>query len=468
MQFPLRRADGLRLEVLRPQHAQAAHAVISEAFTDEPGSVAIQPDKAVRKQEWSDFCRMFQDDCAGNGLSIVCLDSTQRDAVVGAFWVRDFKAPLPEDFENVVAKLTRAVGPMVDVLVELDEKFESGRPEIKLGDAADLWMVGVLPSHCKRGIARWLTATALQHAHAEGFPFVFLEATGGFSARCASAAGMQEAVNVQYATAERPQFQSLDNTEHSHMRFFSHEQTAGVQVSQRHQMQFPLQRADGLRLEVLRPQHAQAAHAVISEAFTDEPGSVAIQPDKAVRRQEWSDFCRMFQDDCAGNGLSIVCLDSTQRDAVVGAFWVRDFKAPLPEDFENVVAKLTRAVGPMVDVLVELDEKFESGRPEIKLGNAADLWMVGVLPSHCKRGIARWLTATALQHAHAEGFPFVFLEATGGFSARCASAAGMQEAVNVQYATAERPQFQSLDNTEHSHMRFFSHEQTAGVQVPQS
>ena len=220
MQLPIERDDGLRLELLTPDRAGPAWECQAEAFADEPVTAALQPKRSVRKEEWGAFAGLYREECAANALSLVCVDPAEGGAIAGVFWVRDYMAPVPE-MESVLARLP-AVAVLIKMLVHLDQRYNGTRPKLLPGDAVDLWMLAVAPAYRARGIARCLTAAALQHAHARGFPLCLLEATGAFSGRCAAAAGMQPAVHVDYGDVEDEQIAALRGSAHTRLQIWEH------------------------------------------------------------------------------------------------------------------------------------------------------------------------------------------------------------------------------------------------------
>jgi len=109
--------DGLRFETLTLSRAEEAYALQAEAFADEPASAFTLADRAARLEECKRFSGMFTEECAGNGLSVACIEAS-TDKMVGALWIRDFRAPMHPSFEEILSKLTN-LGKVIDVLVQV-------------------------------------------------------------------------------------------------------------------------------------------------------------------------------------------------------------------------------------------------------------------------------------------------------------------------------------------------------------
>jgi len=213
--------DGLRFETLTLSRAEEAYALQAEAFADEPASAFTLADRAARLEECKRFSGMFTEECAGNGLSVACIEAS-TDKMVGALWIRDFRAPMHPSFEEILSKLTN-LGKVIDVLVQVDGMYDALRPEVVgLGKAADLWMLAVHPDHRRKNIASKLTDIGLAHAHAAGFEVVVLESTGAFSARCAAKAGMHEIAGIDYADERQvhKELAGLQATPHTRLRIW--------------------------------------------------------------------------------------------------------------------------------------------------------------------------------------------------------------------------------------------------------
>ena len=200
-------------KVLTPDLKQQATDTIISGFMDEPISRFLVPDHDARFAMWERFCLLYTDFCSLNGLSVICV-SKLTNQVAGCFWAKDFILPEPDNFENVAD--TMANQPLLKVLGSLDEAYKLIRVNIKSGECADLWMLGVHPDFRKLGIGKQMTILARDLAFTRGFQYVVLEATGSYSAQCAKCAGMQPMVTINYAE-QQPQALGNGPKEHPNM-----------------------------------------------------------------------------------------------------------------------------------------------------------------------------------------------------------------------------------------------------------
>lgn len=169
-------------------------------FLDEPLTVFLQPDHDIRLEVSENFCSMFTDICANNGLSVVCV-SKADGSVAGCFWVRDY-IELPVNYQQLWNEFSDPVSaPLWDLLDVLDAEYESQRPKFEKGDCADLWMLAVHPAHRQKGIAKTLTSLALDIAKKAGFRYIILESLGSHAAKCAASCGMKPIISYDYANS---------------------------------------------------------------------------------------------------------------------------------------------------------------------------------------------------------------------------------------------------------------------------
>lgn len=222
-----------------------------------------------------------------------------------------------------------------------------------------------------------------------------------------------------------------------------------------------------LKYRILQADEADAACLVERVGFESEPVlTITLTEEERAEdyRREWKDFCELWSQDCAANGLSIVCVDTARQGVtgepravpdgvVVGVFWVRDYKAPLSAEFEQLCLP---CLSLLLTPLGKMDEQYDAMRPEITgLGQCVDLWMLSVHPEKRGKGIASSLTWLALHHA-LQRFPRVILEATSGVSAACARGCGMTNVTSVPYAeTMPAPQAALLKGSSHDTMRLW-------------
>ena len=179
---------------------------------------------------------MWSDDCANNGLSLICVDESGggggggggggADKVVGCLWLRDFSLPGPPNFEAVCARGCPTVRRLYNVLDEVDNKYMAlrdsrGEPPLRAGQCCELWMGAVLPAYRRRGIMRCLIPLGIAHAHAHGFTSVVAECTGAYSLKACRRAGMRAVAEVVYARAQERLFRHTA-APHTAMVFVEH------------------------------------------------------------------------------------------------------------------------------------------------------------------------------------------------------------------------------------------------------
>jgi hypothetical protein len=96
----------------------------------------------------------FMPECTTNGLSVIAVPVDDPDTLAGVFISRDFKSPMPDGIQGDHPWFN----PIGEALMTVDEAYEAKRLGLVLGDAVDLWMVGVRPDSrfARRGIASTL------------------------------------------------------------------------------------------------------------------------------------------------------------------------------------------------------------------------------------------------------------------------------------------------------------------------
>jgi ribosomal protein S18 acetylase RimI-like enzyme len=88
--------------------------------------------------------------------------------------------------------------PVAELLGAVDAAYEAQRPGLGIGDAVDLWMVGLDRRFAQRGIASTLFRVAAGIPRARGFRRVVTECTGHFSQTAARKAGLEERARIAY------------------------------------------------------------------------------------------------------------------------------------------------------------------------------------------------------------------------------------------------------------------------------
>ena len=172
------------------QHDQIVR-VLSESFCREPMAAAVN----VSPADLAPLVELFMPECVSNGLSVVAVSKDEPETVAGVFLSRDFKSPLPH---GSLDRFTWFL-PVAQALSVVDDAYEGHRPGLKLGDAADLWMVGVAAARfARRGIAGKLFETCTEVAREACFGRCVTECTGHFSQTAARRAGYQEMARLAY------------------------------------------------------------------------------------------------------------------------------------------------------------------------------------------------------------------------------------------------------------------------------
>ena len=183
---------GFRYEVANEDFANAIVTVLSESFSREPMSAAL----GLSARDLKPLVARFMPECTTNGLSVIAVPVDDPDTLAGVFISRDFKSPAPEG----LAEELPSFSPIGEALMTVDVAYEAQRPGLVLGDAVDLWMVGVPPGSrfAKRGIASALFRLSADLALCRGFKRCVTECTGHYSQTAARKAGFQERARLAY------------------------------------------------------------------------------------------------------------------------------------------------------------------------------------------------------------------------------------------------------------------------------
>src|SRR5271168_4633216 len=177
---------GFRYSVAAEEFADSIIAVLSESFSREPMTAAL----GISAPDMAPLVAQFMPECIANGLSVVAVPVDDPETLAGVFINRDFKSPMPcgvpEDFPWF--------NPIVEALTTVDAAYEAKQPALMLGDAVDLWMVGVPPGSrfAQRGIATTLFRVSTDLARSRGFKRCVTECTGHYSQTAARKTGFRE------------------------------------------------------------------------------------------------------------------------------------------------------------------------------------------------------------------------------------------------------------------------------------
>src|ERR1700722_11079043 len=183
---------GLMYAVATEEFGDAIVTVLSESFSREPMMAAL----GYSPRDLDPLIARFMPECTTNGLSVIAVPVDHPDTLAGVFICRDFKSPLPEGIPDEFQWFL----PVVKAIMTVDEAYEAQRPGLSLGEAVDLWMVGVPPAgrFAKKGIASTLFRVSTDLARNRGFKRCVTECTGHYSQTAARKAGFHERARLTY------------------------------------------------------------------------------------------------------------------------------------------------------------------------------------------------------------------------------------------------------------------------------
>jgi hypothetical protein len=188
----LREEGGFRYAIANEEFGDAIVRVLSESFSREPMSAAL----GISARDLAPFVARFVPECTTNGLSVVAVPVDEPDTLAGVFICRDFKSPPPEGVPQEFSWFQ----PIGEAMMTVDQAYEAKLPTLTLGEAVDLWMVGVTPGSrfAKRGIASALFRVSTDLAGDSGFTRCVTECTGHYSQTAARKAGFREGARLAY------------------------------------------------------------------------------------------------------------------------------------------------------------------------------------------------------------------------------------------------------------------------------
>ena len=180
---------GFRYALATEERSDAIVSLLSESFSREPMSAAL----GLSTCDLKPLVARFMPECTTNGLSVIAVPVDDPDTLAGVFISRDFKSPMPEGLPDESI-------PIGEALMTVDEAYEAKRPGLALGDAVDLWMVGVRPDSrfARKGIASTLFRLSADLALYRGFKRCVTECTGRYSQRAAVRNGFHEQARLAY------------------------------------------------------------------------------------------------------------------------------------------------------------------------------------------------------------------------------------------------------------------------------
>ncbi len=210
--------NGIRYVVATGQERSQIVRLLSESFCREPMSAILGATAA----DLAPLVERFMPECTSNGLSVMALDDREPGTVAGVLINRDFKLPLPDGVPDAFAWFL----PIATALGSVDTVFEEKRPSLQVGDALDLWMLGVDSARFgQRGIGGQLVRLSTALARERGFARCVTECTGHFSQSAAERAGFTEVTRLRYKDFRfegRPVFAGV-SAPHTHLALYERE-----------------------------------------------------------------------------------------------------------------------------------------------------------------------------------------------------------------------------------------------------
>jgi hypothetical protein len=157
----LNEVEGFRYLIAREARHDQIVRVLSESCR-EPMATAL----GMSASSLVPLIERFMPECIGNGLSVIAVPMDEPETVAGVFLCRDFKAPLPDGVPEEFPWFV----PIGHALMTVTAAYEAKRRDLKVGDAVDLWMVGVAETRCaRRGIASRLFRVCSDLARSRSF-----------------------------------------------------------------------------------------------------------------------------------------------------------------------------------------------------------------------------------------------------------------------------------------------------------
>jgi ribosomal protein S18 acetylase RimI-like enzyme len=172
---------------LQKKDLEKVSFLLSESFTTrEPITLAMN----FSVEEHLPHSKSLVTTAIQDGLSFVCEDVSKKE-IVGYVLSEDFSRV--HDFSH---PFSPKYPPIVGLLEELSQEFQKdcGEP----GQVIHLLMLGVAPSHLKRGIGAHLAKKSLENSKAKGFKVAVAEATSIHSQKIFESLGFQIKKEIFY------------------------------------------------------------------------------------------------------------------------------------------------------------------------------------------------------------------------------------------------------------------------------
>jgi hypothetical protein len=185
--FPfLLEEHAIRYTIANEKLGDAIIEISSESFARAPMCAAL----GLSAADLAPLVAGFIPECTTNGLSVIAMPADHSETLAGVFICRDFKSPLPkgllEDFPWF--------SPIAEALMTIDDAYEAKRRNLVLGEAVDLWMVGVRPygRFARQDIASTLFRLSAEVGRQRNFKRCVTEWPGYYSQTAARKTGFQE------------------------------------------------------------------------------------------------------------------------------------------------------------------------------------------------------------------------------------------------------------------------------------
>lgn len=183
---------GFRYAIANEQFGDAIIDLLSECFSREPMGAAL----GLSAHDLAPLIARFIPECTNNGLSVIATPADHSEMLAGAFICRDFKSPLPQGVPGDFPWFS----PIAEALTKIDGAYEAKRPGLVLGEALDLWMVGVSPctQFARKGIGSTLFRLCADVSRNRDFKRCVTECTGYYSQTAARNTGFKERARLAY------------------------------------------------------------------------------------------------------------------------------------------------------------------------------------------------------------------------------------------------------------------------------
>ena len=173
-----------------PSDGEEMACLLGEVFAShEPPTVAME----ITASEFAAFLRLLCPNAESERLTFVAR-SAETGEMLGALLTEDSAVAASEVMHHLGAKFD----PISDILAQLDAEYRNGR-EVRQGECAHLFLLGVAANSSGNGIAQQLIAHCLANAAARGYRVAITEATGKASQHVFRKLGFVDRARRSYA-----------------------------------------------------------------------------------------------------------------------------------------------------------------------------------------------------------------------------------------------------------------------------